>query len=236
VFVCPQAFLRFPPHYAVMQLEQVVTEKWQNEYYLSRLHGAMTVFDYSVNNIEYLNRCGLPRERLCHLPIDFNPDMRQESSLHDFDVVFYGDPTAPRRQRILAALKKRFDVQVISNVFGDELYRMLARAKVLVNIHFYENALLETTRLYEALSLGGPMIVSERSCDSGEDKRVEDFIDFVDVDDCDAMSTRIAYWLSDENRRRQAVDQNYARLSKRENAFETAMNCYFSKRMNGEML
>jgi hypothetical protein len=71
-----------------------------------------------------------------------------------FDFAFYGDPSAPRRQQLLKVLGQHFKVLVLSEVFGDELDERLKSAKAIVNVHYYEDALLETTRLSEAISKG----------------------------------------------------------------------------------
>lgn len=89
-----------------------------------------------------------------------------------------------------------------------------------VNIHYYDNSMLETTRLYETLSLGCSMIVSERSSDSDEEKRLEGIVDFVPNGDIDAMVERIAYWLSHEETRKDAVKKNNELLSQRASAFD----------------
>ena len=90
-------------------------------------------------------------------------------------MLFYGDASAPRRQRLLEAVGGRFKLRVVREVFGEPLHRALAGAKVVLNIHYYEGALLETTRLYECLSLGVP-VVSETAADQHDHTALEDGI------------------------------------------------------------
>jgi len=59
-------------------------------------------------------------------------------------------------------------------------------AKVIVNIHYYENALLETTRICECLSLGIP-IVSEMGSDQVHYEGKFESVTFTPLNDIDAM-------------------------------------------------
>ena len=79
----------------------------------------------------------------------------------DIDILFYGTISSERRKGYLEELKKHFNMQVITKAFGDEILPRIQRAKIVANIHYYENALLETTRISEALSMEA-VIVSER--------------------------------------------------------------------------
>lgn len=65
---------------------------------------------------------------------------------------------------MLQVLQRHFSVRIEGNLFGDALRQAVRQARVVVNIHYYEGALLETTRVYECLSLGTP-VVTESSAD-----------------------------------------------------------------------
>ena len=68
---------------------------------------------------------------------------------------------------MLEALEKEFNVKLASEVYGSELLATIRKAKFVINIHHYENALLETTRIQECLSLGVP-VISESAQDQDE--------------------------------------------------------------------
>ena len=103
-------------------------------------------------------------------------------------------------------------------------WKKMKKAKIIVNIHFYENALLETTRLYETLSVCDSLIISERSTDPAEEQRLEDIVDFVPVDDIEAMMERIEYWLSHEEERQAKAAENRRILTQRANAAKFFLN------------
>lgn len=208
IVVCPQMFKQLPRNYIAFQMEQSVNSRWFTDEYFSRLNNAVAIFDYSLRNIEYLLDKGIPYQKLFYMPISSFPDYPahladngyvlddQKGDIHA-DVLFYGDPNCERRKAYLQELKKHFNVTVASEVFGDKLTRMVKNAKVVVNIHYYENALLETTRLYETISLGTP-VVSESSSDIVEHKDLQDVIDFCPIGDIPAMVEKIQNLLSDK--------------------------------------
>lgn len=208
IVVCPQMFKQLPRNYIAFQMEQSVNSRWFTDEYFSRLNNAVAIFDYSLKNIEYLLDKGIPYQKLFYMPISSFPDYPahladngyvlddQKGDIHA-DVLFYGDPNCERRKAYLQELKKHFNVTVASEVFGDKLTRMVKNAKVVVNIHYYENALLETTRLYETVSLGTP-VVSESSSDIVEHEDLQDVIDFCPIGDIPAMVEKIQNLLSDK--------------------------------------
>lgn len=208
IVVCPQMFKQLPRNYIAFQMEQSVNSRWFTDEYYSRLNNAVAIFDYSLKNIEYLLDKGIPYQKLFYMPISSFPDYPahladngyvlddQKGDIHA-DVLFYGDPNCERRKAYLQELKKHFNVTVASEVFGDKLTRMVKNAKVVVNIHYYENALLETTRLYETISLGTP-VVSESSSDIVEHEDLQDVIDFCPIGDIPAMVEKIQNLLSDK--------------------------------------
>lgn len=208
IVVCPQMFKQLPRNYIAFQMEQSVNSRWFTDEYFSRLNNAVAIFDYSLKNIEYLLDKGIPYQKLFYMPISSFPDYPahladngyvlddQKGDIHA-DVLFYGDPNCERRKAYLQELKKHFNVTVASEVFGDKLTRMVKNAKVVVNIHYYENALLETTRLYETISLGTP-VVSESSSDIVEHEDLQDVIDFCPIGDIPAMVQKIQNLLSDK--------------------------------------
>ncbi|HHP2600488.1 TPA: GT99 family glycosyltransferase N-terminal domain-containing protein [Klebsiella quasipneumoniae] len=207
IVVCPQMFKQLPRNYIAFQMEQSVNSRWFTDEYFSRLNNAVAIFDYSLKNIENLLDKGIPYQKLFYMPISSFPDYPahladngyvlddQKGDIHA-DVLFYGDPNCERRKAYLQELKKHFNVTVASEVFGDKLTRMVKNAKVVVNIHYYENALLETTRLYETISLGTP-VVSESSSDIVEHEDLQDVIDFCPIGDIPAMVEKIQILLSD---------------------------------------
>lgn len=221
--ICPHMFPELPGFYVAFQLEQSVSSRWFTDDYLRRLENSFAIFDYSKTNIDYLKGRGLSLRQIYYLPIGLlaNNGMMPAADETDpgYDVVFYGDANNERRQRYLQELQKICRVRIVREVFDEELYRILAAAKLVVNIHYYPNALLETTRIWESLSLN-KLIVSEKSSDMQEHGELNGIVDFVDVDDIEAMVSRVDYWLRHEEERRERIRRNALGLAALPNRFD----------------
>ena len=224
IVICAQIFEELPQHYIAFQMEQSVSDRWFTDKYLDILGKARYVFDYSLKNIEYLHNKDLPFKKIFYLPVGMlsQHDHFKNSAEVDYDIAFYGDPNNDRRQKFLQELKQHFSVLVISEVFGEELYEKLLQAKIIVNIHYYENALLETTRIYECLSLG-KLVVSEKSVDQIEHQELSDIVDFTEISNVDDMIKHIKYWLSDDQAFQQRTT-DIINLSKQTNKFQFYFN------------
>ena len=223
IIICPQFLKKFPSVYVVFQMEQTITPRWMTEEYFEILRNAYAVFDYSLINIDYFRKDSSLASKLFYLPVDYCANLEGASDGNvekEYDVLFYGAPFVERRKNILDKLGAKFNVKIHSDLFGDALYKEIAKARVVINIHYYEDAMLETTRLYETLSVNGPIIVSERSCDQREEERLEGIVDFVEVGDLDAIINRVTYWLEHDEERQEKVKANAELLCSRANATE----------------
>lgn len=208
IVICAQMFKNLPPgeRRIVFQMEQTVSDRWFDARYISILENSLAVFDYSADNLKYLGFRGLIYPHVFHVPLGANMDFgnfcegdRFTSMPKKIDVLFYGDVHSERRKKFIDHLKVKFNVVVVGNLFGGELYEKLASAKVVVNIHYYENALLESTRIFECLSFGA-RVVSETAADLDDYPGLETAVDFVQVGDVAAMVERVAHVLGETHR------------------------------------
>lgn len=200
IVICPQMFFRLPRYMISYQMEQSVSPRWFTSKYLRILKNSLAIFDYSKRNIDYLQERGIPYSSIFHLPIATIPNYPEfladrgwnlpSNAFKSCDVLFYGDVTNERRRLLLTQLSHRFNLKIIGNVFGQELYLHLLSARVVVNLHYYENALLETTRIHECLSLGIP-VVSERSQDCDDYPDLIDRVHFVELGNVAQMTEAI---------------------------------------------
>ncbi|MDI3428911.1 MULTISPECIES: GT99 family glycosyltransferase N-terminal domain-containing protein [Aeromonas] len=197
IVICPQMFPLLPGLYIAYQLEQSVSSRWFTDDYLARLENSLAIFDYSLKNIAFLQDKGLSYRQIYHLPVGFLPRELNNTVSETVDVLFYGDINNDRRRDYITELKKHFSVKIINDLFGEALYAEMSKAKVVVNIHYYEGALLETTRIYECLSQN-KIIVSEESADMDEYSALLPLVDFVPVNDIQAMVEKVEYWVSND--------------------------------------
>jgi len=195
IVICPQIFDQLPANFIAFQMEQSVSPRWFEPPLLEKLQRAAKIVDYSSRNLTFLASRGISPDRLHHLPVSYIPgfraDLKPANARHA--ALFYGDTNNPRRQHFIDELNPNCGIAEFARTFGDDLYREMLAAKLVVNIHYYDGAMLETTRLMECLSLGC-VVVSEESIDMDEYGSLRDMIDFVPLGDIEAMRRRILYW------------------------------------------
>lgn len=129
------------------QLEQLSDhEGWYSKERHNILASADAVWDYTEENASFLREKGI--RNVFTVPIGWHAKMEtlQHAPCKDIDVLFYGCIN-PRRQHILAELNRHCRLKVLFGMYGDERDSYIARSKVILNIHFYEAAILEQVRI-----------------------------------------------------------------------------------------
>lgn len=226
IVLCAQMFTHLPPgeKRIVFQMEQTVSDRWFDPRYLQILENSRAVLDYSLANLAYLAERKIAYPHVFHVPLGAVVDYKQARGIappsgHNADktsVLFYGDANAPRRQQYLQALQSRYNVRVINDLFGPELQAAIANAQVVVNIHYYEGALLESTRIFECLSLGA-QVVSETAADVSDYPGLGTVVQFVPVGDIAAMVQAVGQVLE---RGSEPENVNHAYLQGTQERFE----------------
>lgn len=209
IVICPQTYKRLPPREQriVFQMEQSVSTRWFTQEYLNVLYNSLAVFDYSLKNIAFLDSRMPGQLRLKHVPIEPVPldgllpaQLTSVAKPEDRQgIIFYGDPKSARRLRFLRELQKYFKIDVVQGLYGEALWCKLMQAKLVLNIHYYEDALLETTRISECLCLG-LTVISETSIDQGLLSSFDGRVIFTPAGDTEAMVQAISRQLSASQR------------------------------------
>lgn len=176
--VCAQMFDRLPPaeKRVCVQLEQSSMSRWFTDKYISVLKQSLAVIEYSSSGLSFLDGLGISYPKVFYAKIgglsDYvnfikNYGIQVPATEKEYDVIFYGDTNNIRRQRILDLVQRKYKVKIINNLFGEKLYTEISKAKVCLNIHYYDGASLESTRIFEALSIGVPVVTetSDDACD-----------------------------------------------------------------------
>ena len=121
------------------------------------------VWDYSARNVEQLAQM-LRHQRVFHVPVGYVPELTriERSGPADIDVLFYGSLNE-RRQRVLAALEAAgARVHCAFGVYGVERDRLIARSRLVLNLHYFPTNIFEMIRVSYLLA-NGAAVVSERS-------------------------------------------------------------------------
>lgn len=135
-----------PPGSIIYNLEQLEGAQLRPEYY--DLASSHRIWDYDVKNLD-IWRTRNCRYKPVHVPIGYVPELSRipAAQSQDIDVLFYGSLNN-RRNLILnqlsdAALK----VQVAFGVYGKQRDDLIARSKVVLNIHYYDSKIFEIVRV-----------------------------------------------------------------------------------------
>jgi hypothetical protein len=152
----------------VYNLEQVgVDVPWMTAQYFE-LMKYTHVWEYSESNFQQLKQAGI--HNIVKLPIGYTPNLeiipKIDSTQQDIDVFFYGS-LSQRRLDLLQKLKET-GLNIVSPldypqgiIVGKERDDLIARSKVLLNMHFYDNAhIFEIVRISYLLA-NAKAVVSE---------------------------------------------------------------------------
>ena len=155
-----------PQDAVVYNLEQIVDGAiWVTPQYIELLR-RHRVWDYSARNCSALGRLGV-RDPV-HAPIGHAPSLeRIAPAREDIDVLFYGAYNA-RRLTLLARLEQRgWSVARSNGIYGEERDALVARARIVLNVLYYEESRLEVPRCFYLMA-NGRFILSETSPDAAE--------------------------------------------------------------------
>ncbi|HXX70442.1 MAG TPA: tetratricopeptide repeat protein [Polyangiaceae bacterium] len=135
-----------PTDAVIYNTEQLASTKWMTPRYLNLLR-RHTVWDYSSTNTRSLAQLGVADVH--HVPLGYVPELtRMPLATHeDIDVVFVGSINE-RRARILDELVNRgLSVKVLRGVYADPRDAWLARAKIVLNVHYFDSSPFEIVRV-----------------------------------------------------------------------------------------
>lgn len=127
-----------PEKFISYQTEQSGTH-WFSDKYRERLSKSIAVWEYcEANKFEYENK----NISIVTPGVEIQPKVKK-----DIDLLFYGEINDRRKQAL-----QGINCKVVNNVMGGAMQSLLARAKTVLNIHYYEPNVFEIFRANECLS------------------------------------------------------------------------------------
>jgi len=176
--------------YIIYQLEQHTNNKISHHYHKIQnnlpnvYENAFKIFDYSLENINVLHKYIGVKPNILKVPFSLknNSIQKYQNTKKEYDIVFIGAINT-RRKTILNYLQKYFSIGIPSKfILGQELIDFVCKGRILLNIHYYDNAILERVRLNEIIPIGIP-IVSEKpnTKDTSIISLYKDTVHFIDI-------------------------------------------------------
>jgi len=158
--------------YGLIQIEQLN----QTLYYYQTISqdnirlitDAVFTIDYSFSNLQFYPHCVKNKIRYFDIFNIINYSYKNYitsilSKNKDIDVVFIGTINT-RRRYIIDNLNIRLHTSIleVANIFGDKLVELLQRTRIVINLHYYNNSILEIFRLFDILQNSTCNIISEK--------------------------------------------------------------------------
>ncbi|MBF0322069.1 MAG: methyltransferase domain-containing protein [Magnetococcales bacterium] len=141
-----------PPHVILYNMEVVDSRSTlMSERYVHLLR-RYPVWDYSEDNVAQLKEMGVTDARFVKLGYADRLTRIPYNENKDIDVLFYGSINEARGC-ILTELKRAgLVVKVLYGIYGDERDKLIARSKVILNMHFHKAQIFEMARVFYLLS------------------------------------------------------------------------------------
>tara|TARA_Y200000002_G_C22639545_1_gene646304 strand:+ start:110 stop:913 length:804 start_codon:yes stop_codon:yes gene_type:complete len=156
IILFSQKVEKYPKNYIIYNLEQKDISKWINKKFELSILFSKRSWDYSNLNISKFDKLLQKKLILFQLPlIEYNLLKNINNNTEDFHILFYGTMNN-HRTHILNFIKhkinKKYKIKIINNVFGENLFKYIEKSKIILNISYYKEALLECYRINEAQS------------------------------------------------------------------------------------
>jgi GT2 family glycosyltransferase len=171
------------------------------------------LWDYSRLNIERFRRMGI--NGVAYVPIGYMPQLtRIPAAEEDIDVLFIGSMNE-RRVAVMEALRARgIRAEWRFGLYGAERDQLIAHAKIMLNMHFYDAKIFEAVRVSYLLA-NKRFVISERGSVAEEDAAFAAGVAFAAYDDL--VDTCIAY-LAHPERRAAIAAAGFALMKERSEA------------------
>lgn len=151
-----------PPRTILYNLEQFDPQSpWFPEGIRDLLR-AHVVWDYSASNLRHLQAAGLA-PRGFHLPLGYMPQLSriEPAAVQDIDVLFYGSINSRRAAVLRNLADRKLRIVRAFNVYGAKRDALIARAKVVLNIHYYDAKVFEMVRVAYLLANRKAVVAEE---------------------------------------------------------------------------
>jgi hypothetical protein len=174
---------KFPKNYIVYQTE-IHGSHYFNARYLRIIKGARAVWDYCCDNLHCYQH---PKTSIVTPGVSI-----QGSNTRDIDFLFYGwVKGSERREKLVNQLQEEIGLKVVTNKLCTDIWDILRRTKIVINVHFYDHSPLELFRINEALSFGCK-VISE-----GYNARYDSLVNFCKYEDI-AKATETEWEMNQE--------------------------------------
>ena len=187
-----------PENTIIFNTEQIesITENWKKKI-LNLAKKNIIFWDYSQYNLDYLSKTINIKGKLFQIGYQKELNRINPNIDKNIDVLFYGSINA-RREHIINKLKDRkINVKTLFGVYGKERDDLIAKSKLILNMHMYNSKIFEIVRVFYLLSNSIP-VISEVGSDT---KFNNDFLDLICKSTYENIEKNIIYLLENDKKR-----------------------------------
>lgn len=155
-------FEKIPDNTIVYNFEQVGGYPFRSEFLDLVRH--CRLWDYSAANVEAWKQRGIE----AHLvELGYVPELKRvPRAKEEFDVLFYGMPSLRREAVLKCIAKGGMTMRVLYGYVGKQLDDMIARARIVLNMHNYETKVFEVARVSYLLTNMKCVVTEESTPDA----------------------------------------------------------------------
>ena len=187
-----------PKNTIIFNTEQIesITENWKKKI-LNLARKNIIFWDYSQYNLDYLSKTINIKGKLFQIGYQKELNRINHNIVKNIDVLFYGSINT-RREHIINKLKDRkINVKTLFGVYGKERDDLIAKSKLILNMHMYDSKIFEIVRVFYLLSNSIP-VISEVGSDT---KFNNDFLDLICKSTYENIEKNIIYLLENDKKR-----------------------------------
>ena len=187
-----------PENTIIFNTEQIesITENWKKKI-LNLARKNIIFWDYSQYNLDYLSKTINIKGKLFQIGYQKELNRINHNIDKNIDVLFYGSINT-RREHIINKLKDRkINVKTLFGVYGKERDDLIAKSKLILNMHMYDSKIFEIVRVFYLLSNSIPVLTEVGS----DTKFNNDFLDLICKSTYENIEKNIIYLLENDKKR-----------------------------------
>tara|TARA_B100001559_G_scaffold147156_1_gene123328 strand:+ start:775 stop:1617 length:843 start_codon:yes stop_codon:yes gene_type:complete len=187
-----------PENTIIFNTEQIesITENWKKKI-LNLARKNIIFWDYSQYNLDYLSKTINIKGKLFQIGYQKELNRINHNIDKNIDVLFYGSINT-RRENIINKLKDRkINVKTLFGVYGKERDDLIAKSKLILNMHMYDSKIFEIVRVFYLLSNSIPVLTEVGS----DTKFNNDFLDLICKSTYENIEKNIIYLLENDKKR-----------------------------------
>ncbi len=150
--------LFLPKFYIMYIIEQDTSNFFKDIKYLNMINKSNILWDFNIKN-SIKKIINYPFSNYFYLTCPYVYEYNNYNNDFKYDIFFYGGYNE-RRGKILKEISKRYNIKIEHQITGLEKENAIKQSKIILNLHHYDNVILETTRINEILNFN-KIIISE---------------------------------------------------------------------------